>query len=266
MILTILLAPLFPSSTQANGQVVKHEDTRLKLLAGWQLKRFDSSLLITSQTNPGALYIDLENDLGLDTDYQGFAFGGFYRFAEHHRLGFMVFDSKRASTKTLEQEIEIGDEIWEIGATLATDSKTQITEFNYQRSVIRDANLEIAILGGIYWLDFKGSYEGENNNNEYVTEKTSFRGPLPTLGLNLSYSLGSRWTLLYSSEVFAITLGQYSGRLNNHRLSAEYAIWNNLGVGLAINHFDISVVVDDDAIAEIGVQNRGVLIYAMARF
>ena len=266
MIFTFLLVPLLPSSTQASGQIAGQEDARFKFLAGWQLTRLDSSLLVTSQTNPGAIYIDLENDLGMDSENRGLKLGGQYRLTDRQRIEFKFFDLKRKASKTLEREIEIGDEIWEIGATLASESETQVTEINYQYSFIRDDTLEIAILGGFYWLDFFGSYEGENNNNQYVTEKTSFQGPLPAFGLDLSFSLGSSWTLLYRSQVFAITFNQYSGRLNNHTLAAEYAIWNNFGVGLSINHFNIRAEVDDDAIGQIGIENRGLMIYAMSRF
>ena len=266
IILVSLLLPLFPSDASASEQFVQYEDARFQIDIGRQITKFDSNLFLKSQSGPGALFLDLESDLGLTSENSAGYFKGSYRFAERHKIALQYFQNDRKSTKVLDREIEIGDSIWEIDAVLNTTAEAQISELTYEYSIIRDGNLELSILGGFYWLEFATTFEGIANGSDFLTEKTSFQGPLPVLGMDLSYSAGSRWTLRYLSEVFAVSFGNYSGRLNNHRLSAEFLVWKNFGLGLALNQLLLSAEVDDDVVGEIGIENRGTVLYLVGRF
>lgn len=265
-----LLASLFllmPTSATARGEFRNIQDTRFKIDIGGMTSRFDTSLLLKSQTGPAALYLDLEDDVGLDSSNMDFRIGGFYRIGDRHRIYFQHFKFQRDSSRVIDKVIEIGDNIWDIDAVLTTDSRTSFTELAYMYSLIQDGKFELSGLAGFHWFQYKSSFAGENNGNEFVEETASLQGPLPVLGVDISYAVNPRLNLLWRSELFAVQIGKYGGRLSYHYIAAEYYLWRNMGLGLAFNDFSIDIKVDgDNRVGEIEAAFKGLMFYLTARF
>lgn len=95
--------------------------------------------------------------------------------------------------------------------------------------------------------------------------------PLPLLGLFLDYYLTPRWTFGGRVEAFALELDDetfsFSGSIANVRLHTQYWIFNNFGLGAAVNWFKIDVDVDDeDWKGTVDYEYFGPQLYLTARF
>ena len=266
LLLLITLSILTPASAEARGEFKNIQDTRFKISLGGMLARMDTSLLLKPQTGPVALYLDLEDDVGLDSVNRDFRISGFYRVGDRHRIFFSHFQFQREGERTIDKVIEIGDNVFEIDAFLTTSSKTSFTELAYMYSLIQDGKFELSGLVGFHWFQYEGNFTGENSGNEFVEETASLDGPLPVLGLDASYAVTTRLNLFWRTELFAVQIDKYGGSLTNNYLAIEYYLWRNMGLGLAYTDVNLDVKVDDDVkIGEIDAGIKGLMLFLTVR-
>jgi len=262
----IALSTLAPASAAARGEFRNIQDTRFKISLGGMAARLDTSLLLKPQTGPAALYLDLEDDVGLDSVNKDFRLSGFYRVGDRHRIFFSHFQFQREADRTIDKVIEIGDNTFEIDALLTTGTKTSFTELAYMYSLIQDGKFELAGLAGFHWFQYEAKFAGENSGNEFVDETASLRGPLPVFGLDVSYAVTTRLNLFWRTELFAVKIDKYSGSMSNNYLAIEYYLWRNMGIGLAYTDINLDVKVDDDAkIGEIDAGVKGLMLFLTVR-
>jgi len=251
----VLLAFLIlaPASSQADDWI-KQGDETLTFGLGVFLQAFNTSLRLDNRQVGAGGDVDLENDLGLTEDGTVFWLNLNWRFADKHRFGVSYFNFSRDATATALEQIEIGDEIYPIGATLTTDFQASIMPFYYAYSFIKKDKHELAGSVGFHWfeisLDIEGSSSDAPGGDLDANVSASVAAPLPLLGIRYDYYVTHRWTASAHGEVFALDLTDdafhFSGRLYNIRLSTEYWFTNNFGAGAAINLFDLDAEVDDD--------------------
>ena len=217
------------------------------------LQAFDTTLRVDNQSVGAGSDVDLENDLGLTEDQSVFWTNLNWRFADRHRLGVSYFSFTRDATAEALEEIEIGDEIYPVGATLNTDFQANVAPFYYAYSFIKKDKHELAGSIGFHWfeisLDVKGSASVSTVGDADANFYASADAPLPLFGIRYDYYVNHRWTASAHGEVFNLDLTDealnFSGSLYNIRLSTDYWFTNNFGMGAAINWFNLDAEVDD---------------------
>jgi len=243
---------LVPVSSHADEWIKPGNET-LTFGIGTFLQAFDTSLRVDNQSADAGSDVDLENDLGLTEDQSVFWTNLNWRFADRHRLGLSYFSFNRDATATALEDIEIGDEIYPTGATLKTDFSASVMPFYYAYSFIKNDKYELSGSVGFHWfeisLDIEGdiSVGGAGDANHNVSAAAA--APLPLFGVRYDYYVNQRWTASAHGEVFALDLTEdafhFSGHLYNIRLSTDYWLSNNFGIGAAINWFDLDAEVDE---------------------
>lgn len=248
----VFLFIMAPGLSHAKEWIKPGEET-LTFGLGVFLQAFDTTLRVDNQTVGAGGDVDLENDLGLSEDKSVFWTSLNWRFADRHRLGISYFSFARNATAEALEQIEIGDEIYPVGATLTTEFSASIAPLYYAYSFIKRDKHELAGSVGFHWfdisLDVKGSTSisgiGDADHNVYA----SAEAPLPLLGIRYDYHVNERWTASVHGEIFGLDFVDeelnFSGNLYNIRISTDYWVTNNFGVGAAINHFGLNAEVDD---------------------
>jgi hypothetical protein len=253
ILFTLASLTFAPALSYADEWIKPGEET-LTFGMGVFLQAFDTTLRVDNQSAGAGSDVDLENDLGLTEDQSVFWANLNWRFADRHRFGVSYFNFTRDATAEALEEIEIGDEIYPVGATLTTEFSASIMPFYYAYSFIKKDKHELAGSIGFHWfelsLDVKGSGSISTVGDADADFYASVNAPLPLIGVRYDYYVNDRWTASIHGEYFALDLVDdeinFSGSLANIRLSTDYWFTNNFGMGAAINWFDLDAEVDDD--------------------
>lgn len=123
-------------------EFIKPGEERFFLAAGAFLPSFDTRLRVDNKELGIGDEVDLEKDLGLNEEETVFWGSGYWRFASCHRLSLSYFQFKRDASAIAQQDIEIDDEIFPVGATLASEFKIQVVPIAYSYSLVKRSKLE----------------------------------------------------------------------------------------------------------------------------
>ncbi|MFP6806096.1 MAG: hypothetical protein VB957_02755 [Pseudomonadales bacterium] len=140
-------------------------------------------------------------------------------------------------------------------------------------SFYQSDNLEIALTGGIYWMqtEFKIAAAGfiepvdgmaSSSFQKNYEDKTSMNAPLPLFGISLMYQITPDWNLNLAARYLSVEVGDYDGRITSFDLGTDYFFTDHFGAGLSIGTFDIEIKADRSSFAgEFSLSYRGVQIY-----
>jgi len=249
---------------------------KFRLNIGGFLPTLDTELRITSKNLDLGTLIDMEDDIGLDEDVNIFRLDGYWRFAKRHRLyvGYYGFD--RDSTNTLEDQIQIGDKLFDVGVSLYSNWEIDFINVSYGYSFIQSQKWEISGSLGLYYLDTAITLRGEGSISDgqggwsvarQVTEEESIGLPVPIFGLAAEYHITPKWRAKAGGRYFTISIDEWSGDILEATAALEYLFHKNLGIGTGYTYFDINVERDrEKRIAELDYMFQGFQIYGIWYF
>lgn len=274
-ILIVVLAvwALVPVTVEA-ADWIKQGEEKFYFEGGAFFPAFDTKLRVDSASIGEGSDIDLENDLDFNNRETTYRLGGYWRFLSRHRIALSYFNFKRDGSATLNEEFTIGDEVYPVGSHVASELKFQVIPISYMYSFMKRDKFEFAGALGLHWyrIDFKtegNASVGNEDADHHVTAKAN--APLPVIGLRFDYHFTPKWSAGLLGEFFWLNIGsdtfKFSGSLANIRLSTEYWFFNNVGLGAALNWFDLNVdVEDDDWKGKLDYNYWGPHIYVTVRF
>ena len=131
------------AGANASADTLKPGDERFKFVAGWFLPAFDTDVRIDDTDNEGD-DVDLGDDLGLDQDQSGALLGFEWRIADRHRLGASWSSFSQTATRTFDEQITIGDEVYPIDAELRTKWTIDLIPITYSYSFLKSDSNELA--------------------------------------------------------------------------------------------------------------------------
>jgi hypothetical protein len=215
--------------------------------------------------------LDLEDKLGFSNSDTIFRLDGYWRFFKHHRLGFGFYQLNRDASRTLDEQITIGDEVFDVGLQVGSELNIGFYTIDYMYSFFQGEQWEISGVLGAYWIDFEFSAAGylEVNDEQVLQnfESTDFNGPLPFLGLAFEYYITPKWLAIAKGGYFQLSVGDLDGSLANLGAKLEYQFTKIFGLGLGYDYFRIDVTASDGP-KEIDLvyTYQGFQAYAIVRF
>ena len=191
---------------------------RYRASMGYSVQLFDTDIIVRSQDESINKEIDLENDLGFDTNVQSGWLRGVYRMANRHRLSLTYTPLRRKASAVSQKDINIEDNIIKAGASIETSNRTDIFDIEYLYSFYKRPNTELSVSGGLYWMYYKFEFKaageivfgGSGEEQIRINYETDLRlnAPLPLLGLSQSMILKVSLFLLAWEP---ITISQNTG-------------------------------------------------------
>jgi len=241
-----LLALVLGCATSAafgQSDVIKPGEERFTIGLGWVFNSFGTNLRIDNQGMQGS-NVNLKDDFGTDKDESSYWASFEWRFAQRHRIGINNSAFKLSGTKVATRQIQIGDEIYPVGATLNSEFKINIIPITYSYSFIKSDQNELAATLGVHWSSIKFKANGSASSpvgdaNADVTAKVD--APLPLIGLRYDHHFSQRWSAGLHGAVFKLKIGDVDGEILSARADAEYRFSRHLGLGLAVEGFEIDV-------------------------
>ena len=258
----LVIALEVSGSVSAQTDVIRSGEETFKINLGGIINTTDTSLRLDGAAGRSA-EVDLEN-AGLEDNFTSLLGAATWRFASKHRIGAQVFAIRRSASKTINQTIQLGDNVIPAGTTVSTESKSQFFTANYQYSFIKNSHLELAGLVGFYGARFKFKFDATSPATHVDAHTTA---PLPVLGASLDYFVTPRWTVSVFGEGLKMKIGDVDGRVYYTGVSTDYMLTRHFGVGIGYSLADLQVDVDKgDFHGRVGWRMNSLFGYAQARF
>jgi len=217
----------------------------------------------TSDGIPG-VEVDLEDVLGVSDEKSTMQVDATIRLAHYHRLELGYFELGRQSTMVLPADLVIGDTSYPAGTTVATGVETSVLKATYSYSLMRDAQKELAITGGIHFSKFSATIAADGVNQ---AERTSADTPLPVVGVKGSLFLGEKTTIGANIQVFRTKFDRYRGALNHATLDVQYQISDAISIGAGYNFYGMKLTSANSAVnGYLKIRHHGPLAFVSVGF
>jgi hypothetical protein len=209
----------------------------------------NTQMRVDSETLGVGTEVDLEDDFDLDDQVFAGRIDAHWRFAKRHALELSLFDLRRTGTRVIDREIQIGDEVFPVDASVKSELDTFVGKLAYRWSFWRRERWNAGVSIGTYVLDMRTQWEAGGLALEEEFDATA---PLPVLGAFWSFAFTPRLYLNVSSEFFGLEYEEYEGFLNDTVMTLEHRTFEHLAFGLGLDYFmiDASVESENDGLLE----------------
>jgi outer membrane scaffolding protein for murein synthesis (MipA/OmpV family) len=208
--------------------------------------------------------IDLEDFLNAADSKTVLDLGAIVRLNSFHRLEFGYFNLARASSATIENNIQFGAEEFQAGTRVDVQSDLRITRVAYAFSLMHDAQKELGVMAGVHLsrLDI-AAFAPDTGQRERSVAST----PLPVIGVHGSVALGQKTFLASRVQIFRMQFDDYSGSMNYANLELQHVVGNRTSVGIGFNFFDLKLDSDNDGInGRLEIRHYGPFVFVGAHF
>ena len=219
----------------SNQDSLNYSWERFSVNLGFFLTSIYSDISLNGSQAPVGLNLSLEDALGLSPSTFVIRGEASYNFGKeslsHVRLGY--FGLIRSSKKILENEIEIGDEVYPIGTEISTRYDLHIIRSLYDYAYYQDDRVSLGVSAGLYVLPVDFSI-GTGN---IIDERAKFIAPLPVVGIRNMVFFTPKILLKQNLEVLYLKTSYFKGYISDINVYVEYNPFKHLGFGLGFNTF-----------------------------
>jgi len=222
-----------------------HDPFRISL--GAYVLTSSTDISLNGQTAPGTK-VDWNKTFGDDTPTI-FRLDAYWRFAERHKVTALVFSTSRSNTRTIGEDIQWGDDLFPAGANVKGKFEFDIYELAYEYSFLRRENYELNANIGVHYAKIKATLSAAADASNGTLEKSisqtgDLGAPLPVIGVSGTWRLPHDLSLAASAQFFSLNINEYSGSLQDYRVSLTWQPKRWLGFGLGYDRFHVNVTVD----------------------
>jgi hypothetical protein len=193
--------------------------------------------------------IALESLFGVENQVTTVRLDGWYRFGKKNRIAWTFWESEREGASTYEgEDIEIGEDIViEDGDFVAITDNSRLIAVNWTYSFLNTAKYEGWLGVGLNFTTVDTLID-VNVGNIVGQDQAEAKGtvPVPTINLGGRWNFNKRVRMLVFMQMFGLKYGDYSGKLNNTRLLAEWDITRNFGIGGGFERFAFEVDAESE--------------------
>jgi hypothetical protein len=103
------------------------------------------------------------------------------------------------------------------------------------------------------------------------TSGDSVTAPLPLIGARLDVALTEKWYARSSVEFLYLALGDFTGKISDVLLAAEYRAWKNFAIGAGLNAVGMSLEAESESPGvsfegDVNVDFFGLVLYGKLMF
>lgn len=255
---------------QAQAVEVEALDTWSVAVGGFALN-MDADMRIDGDT-AGGEEINLSRDLGLDKDSGVFYISVGWRPFEHHQFDFSYYSDDVSGSKSIDREIVIDDEVFEVGALVESKLGYDAYDLTYTWWVHSIPEQAFGINLGLvnYALDLDVRAElAANGENEAVELSASASADLPAPKIGVSYrrAFGDGWRFSADVSAFKATIGDIDANVFDATAGLEYFPWEHVGARLQYSVNRIRADAEKDAFnGKADLDFSGVQLQLVGRF
>jgi hypothetical protein len=222
------------------------------------------------------LTLNAEELLDLDTSLVVFRADAMYRPGKslRHQLELSYARYHRDGSATLNEEIEINDITFPVGARVESVFNFDIIRGDYTYAILQDERMRIAVGLGLYAVPLRYSLEGETTGGRQKVEGADTTLPLPALAFRGEFQLVPRLFLNSAIDAMYLEISDFRGSLLDVNVALEYRPWKHFGFGVGYNAMSVDVEGEDnsssypgaDFVGTVGVRFTGLMLYGKWSF
>jgi hypothetical protein len=236
-------------------------------IGGFTSRTSSSIQLNNTNTGVGAS-IDLEDTLAVESKFDTVRIDSLYRWGQtgRHQIEFHYFNNDRDGTRTLTQDVTIGDITYKAGETLKTSLDLEFANIDYAYAFVQDDRVRLAVSGGLHLTRVGLSIDSDIGPG--FQEQEDVTAPLPVIGLRLDVALAKNWKLKTRTDLFYLEFEEFTGALSDTYLGVEWNPFKHVGFGLGWNNVNYRVEASQtdsaglDWNGKINLNINGLLLYA----
>jgi len=247
-----LSAGLLPGSTalaDAAGPSLLNDPFYLSL--GTFILKSDTEVRFDADAGAGTP-IGWERTFG-GGDLSRFRVDGHWRFGEsrRHKARFMWFNASRSASRTIQESIDFGGDVFPVNAEVASDFSFDIYELAYEYGFVQRDTYELAGTFGLHLASLSLGLEARAEDSGGaligdVDRKGTIDAPLPVIGLRGIWKLPHNFSVDAGAQFFSLSIDRYDGGLQDYRVTVNWQPKRWLGFGLGYNQFKVDLDVDGD--------------------
>ena len=206
---------------------------------------FDSAVNTTLRvdksrsTVPGTT-VSAERDLGLrGRVYQG-RLEMYIRLRERNRLRVDYFETDRSATHQLSKQVNFADQTFNATDVAVSSLDLRMFGLTYTYSVFKRERFELGAGLGVYLL--QGDARGQVPARE-LSQEVSGVAPFPTLALDGTWRISSRFAFVARGQYLSDTLSNFSGSLADYHADFQYRWRPNFAIGAGYSQLRLSLEV-----------------------
>jgi len=213
--------------------------------------------------------IDFENEFGLNRSDEVLAIDFGWRFGKKWSLLTQYFESSGSRSAVLDEDIEWNDVVFGQGSNVVAGQEFSLVRVFFGRQFDTSERHDFGVGAGFHWLEIGAFIQGDilvsGAPNEFRRESVKAEFPLPNVGVWYRYSLSPKWALRSRFDYLSVDIGDYSGSLVNGSLGFNYQLFDNFGVGLSYNIFELDLgITRTDWRGDVVSRYEGLYVYVSA--
>jgi len=186
--------------------------------------------------------VDLTNTLGVDSSTDAFRLDGLYRFNDRHAIGLSWYRVGLSGTKSLNEQIQINDQVIAAGASTTTSLNFNIWRLLYNYSFYRNDKVELGVSPGLYMMQTKFNFAAQGTITSPTTGTFSATSvneqltlPLPSIGLVANFNITPKLQFQSRYDFFYLTINDYTGSMFEFYAGLEYRLMKHFAMGAAFD-------------------------------
>ncbi len=237
--LLLLIAPL--TNAQGDGRAMA-EKVYISL-GGYSVFRADSTVSVVERNLGAGVALSPTDTLGLDMETTVLKLDAHYRINSTSQIAASWYRFDTDSTKTLRTSVDWvdadGNQITiDAGSEISSSMLYDIFKVGYYWSFHHTDKVELTFGGGFhiskFEIDLDVKTDATGNPTSQETRRVAQTVPLPTLGIGLNYRINPSLYWFLRAEGFYMKYDDWDGSYSETQLGIEYAIMDNLGIGVAL--------------------------------
>ena len=170
------------------------------------------------------------------------SFFGRWRIGERWRIDAEYFALNRSSERTIDREIQWGDQTFPVNAQVAAKFNFSDLRVSAGYSFFRTADKEFGVGLGLHIA----SYDMRLSSATAGGEGEDVLAPLPVLSLYAQVALTERWAIGGRLDRFSLSYDKYDGSLTSLGLDLVYQPFRHFGIGAGYRGLFIRMDVEGD--------------------
>jgi len=168
-----------------------------------------------------------------------------WRFGDKWGVAVQYFSSSKDARRTLEDDVEWEDVVYEVGADIRAGTELSVTRIVFSRDFYETGPHSLRLAAGLHLLELSAFISGQasvdNMMSEFRKSQNSISAPLPNIGAWYQYSPNKKWLFSLRADWLEATVDDVSGSITNLFGGINYNVLDNVGIGFGYQRFGLDV-------------------------